>query len=243
MAPKFNASVSIDCVVFGFDGESVQVLLVKRSGAQGALRQDTDYKLPGSMIYEEENLSSAASRVLEELTGLNDVFLKQLHVFSDPCRVDGDELEWLKSFYRIDTSRVITVAYYALLKLNDKITLHTTRKYAKWIDVQSIRHLALDHKKIVMAALERLSQEMSNSAVAFELLPKKFTIRQLQSLYESVFGESIDNRNFRKKILSLGYLTATGEREQGVAHKPAQYYTFNKAKYQREQKGKFRLNL
>ena len=117
------------------------------------------------------------------------------------------------------------------------------RKKAKWVDVQSIRSLGLDHKEIVMCALETLSRELMQLHIAFELLPRKITIRQLQNLYEAVLGIEIDNRNFRKKILSSGYLIPTNEKEEGVAHKPAQYYIFNKTQYEREQKSKFRLNF
>lgn len=242
MTPQINNSISVDCVVFGFDGTALNVLLVRRNLA-GELGEGQDYKLPGSMIFEEEDLSQSAYRILEQMTGLQDIYLRQLHVFSDPKRVHGGELEWLNKFYEIKTSRVVTVAYYSLVKLNSKIVAHTKQKFAKWIDVQSIRQLGLDHKRIVMKALETLSHELVQSPIAFELLPKKFTLRELQNLYEAVLGIEIDNRNFRKKIMASGYITATDEKQSGVAHKPAQYYIFNKAKYEREQKAKFRLNF
>lgn len=242
MSPKFNCSVSVDCVVFGFDGKQLKVLLIKRNEMEGT-DFNNESKLPGSMIYEDESLSSAAYRVLEEMTGLRDVFLKQLHVFSEPDRIVGAELDWINQYYGMNTSRVITVAYYSLIKLNSKIEAHTKRKSAKWVEVQSIRLLGLDHKKIVMRALETLSIQLTQQPIAFELLPKKFTIRALQDLYEAIFGVEIDNRNFRKKILSSGYLTPTYERQEGVAHKPAMYYIFNKTLYQKEQKAKFKLNF
>ncbi len=239
---KVNSSISVDCVIFGFDGKALNVLLIKRQ-QRNEVGDKEDYKLPGSMIYENETLSQAAYRVLGQTTGLENIYLKQLHVFSDPERVRGEDLEWLNDFYQINTSRVVTVAYYSLVKLNNRILSYTMRKKARWMDVQSIRQLGLDHKEIVMCALETLSRELMQSPIAFELLPKKITIRQLQNLYEAVLGIEIDNRNFRKKILASGYLVATNEREQGVAHKPAQYYIFNKTKYEREQKSKFRLNF
>lgn len=239
---KVNSSISVDCVIFGFDGKALNVLLIKRQ-QRNEVGDKEDYKLPGSMIYENETLSQAAYRVLGQTTGLENIYLKQLHVFSDPERVRGEDLEWLNDFYQINTSRVVTVAYYSLVKLNNRILSYTMRKKARWMDVQSIRQLGLDHKEIVMCALETLSRELMQSPIAFELLPKKITIRQLQNLYEAVLGIEIDNRNFRKKILASGYLIATNEREQGVAHKPAQYYIFNKTKYEREQKSKFRLNF
>lgn len=239
---QINSSISVDCVIFGFDGASLNVLLIKREQKNG-IEDKEDYKLPGSMIYEDETLSQAAYRVLAQTTGLENIYLKQLHVFSDPKRVRGEDLAWLNRFYQINTPRVVTVAYYSLVKLNDRILTYTMREKAKWVDVQSIRSLGLDHKEIVMCALETLSRELMQLHIAFELLPRKITIRQLQNLYEAVLGIEIDNRNFRKKILSSGYLIATNEKEQGVAHKPAQYYLFNRAQYEREQKSKFRLNF
>ena len=239
---QINSSISVDCVIFGFDGTSLNVLLIKREQKNG-IEEKEDYKLPGSMIYEDETLSQAAYRVLAQTTGLENIYLKQLHVFSDPERVRGEDLAWLNRFYQINTPRVVTVAYYSLVKLNDRILTYTMRKKAKWDDVQSIRSLELDHKEIVMCALETLSRELMQLHIAFELLPRKITIRQLQNLYEAVLGVEIDNRNFRKKILSSGYLIPTNEKEQGVAHKPAQYYIFNKTQYEREQKSKFRLNF
>ena len=239
MDTSFNPSVSVDCVIFGFDGTALKILLVERE----TKKEDAtvpDHKLPGSLIRQDEDLRSAAYRVLEEMTGIRNIYLKQLHVFSEPRRVEGEYLRWLREYYRVETDRVITVAYYSLLKLNKGIELHTRRKHAVWADVQQVRHLALDHKKILMEALSTLSRELIHSPIAFELLPRKFTIRQLQSLYEGILGIEIDNRNFRKKIFSLGYLIPSTEYEANVAHKPARYYTFNKTAYEKELRRKFR---
>ena len=241
MDSSFNPSVSVDCVIFGFDGTALKILLIEVE--RNTEREDTappDYKLPGSLIRQDEDLRSAAYRVLEEMTGIRDIFLKQLHVFSEPRRVEGEYLRWLREYYRVETDRVITVAYYSLLKLSKGIELHTRRKRAVWADVQHVRHLGLDHKKILVEALSTLSRELTHSPVAFELLPRKFTIRQLQSLYEGILGIEIDNRNFRKKIFASGYLTPTAEYETNVAHKPARYYTFNKTAYEKALRRKLR---
>ena len=117
---QINSSISVDCVIFGFDGTSLNVLLIKREQKNG-IEEKEDYKLPGSMIYEDETLSQAAYRVLAQTTGLENIYLKQLHVFSDPERVRGEDLAWLNRFYQINTPRVVTVAYYSLVKLNDRI--------------------------------------------------------------------------------------------------------------------------
>lgn len=220
MSIQMNQSLSVDCAVFGFNGKSLKVLLIERRYYAPDTRLDK-LKLPGAMILDNETLPQAAYRVLEEATGLRDVYLKQMDIFSDPNRVSGEELEWINRYHGIRTERVVTVGYYALVKLDTRTVAYTTAKGAQWVDVDSIQRLAMDHKQILSAALAVLCREMLQSPVAFELLPRKFTIRALQNLYSAVLGIEIDNRNFRKKILASGFLTPTAEREQGVAHKPA----------------------
>lgn len=232
---QINDSISVDCVIFGFDGTSLKCLLIERA--------DKDYKLPGNMIRQNEDIQSAAYRVLEELTGLKEVFLQELSVFSDPNRICGSELDWINNSYQINTTRVVTVAYYALVKLNAQIRVHSKANKTIWADIQSINRLAMDHKMILVDALSTLNKNLLNSPIAFELLPKKFTIRQLENLYKAILGVEIDNRNFRKKILDCGYIICTGEREKNVAHKPALYYTFDKNKYKKELKNNFKLNF
>ena len=237
MSIQMNQSLSVDCAVFGFNGKSLKVLLIERRYYAPDTRLDK-LQLPGAMI-----LPQAAYRVLEEATGLRDVYLKQMDIFSDPNRVSGEELEWINRYHGIRTERVVTVGYYALVKLDTRTVAYTTAKGAQWVDVDSIQRLAMDHKQILSAALAVLCREMLQSPVAFELLPRKFTIRALQNLYSAVLGIEIDNRNFRKKILASGFLTPTAEREQGVAHKPAQYYTFNKNAYKKALKAKLKLGF
>lgn len=237
----YNNSISIDCVILGFDGKQLKVLLVRQSRIMSH-EGEASLKLPGSMIFQDENLTEAAYRVLEEMTGLRNVFLKQFYVFSDPKRVEGKELEWVQKEYSITTTRVVTVAYYSLLKLNEKILRHTNYKRALWIDAQTIKRLGLDHKNILMQALKTFSERLMQEPIAFELLPKKFTLRSVQNLYEAVFGIDIDNRNFRKKILACGYLVSTNEKEKDVPHKAALLYMFNKTLYDKDQSVKFKLN-
>lgn len=242
MSIQMNQSLSVDCAVFGFNGEALKVLLIERRYYKPDTRLDP-LKLPGAMILENETLPEAAYRVLEEATGLKDVYLKQMEIFSDPRRVSGEELEWIYRYHGIRTERVVTVGYYALVKLDARTIAYTTAKGAQWVDVESIQRLAMDHKQILTSALAVLCREMLQSPVAFELLPRRFTIRQLQTLYSAVLGIEIDNRNFRKKLLSSGFVTPTAEKEQGVAHKPARYYTFNKHAYQKALKEKLRLGF
>ncbi len=243
MQVQTNHSLSVDCVVFGFNGQTLKVLLVERRDQTTQQAEKREYKLPGSMILEAETLPNAAIRVLAEITNLRDIYLRQTHIFSDPNRVNSDELRWINEFHKVETQRVVTVGYYALVKLDARMIEHTTSKGAHWAAVEGIKHLAMDHKQILGDALEMLCNEIVSSPIAFELLPRKFTIRQLQNLYAAILGTEIDNRNFRKKILTSGFLTHTGEKEHGVAHKPAEYYTFNKAAFNKAAKQKFKLGF
>lgn len=243
MQVQTNHSLSVDCVVFGFNGQTLKVLLVERKYGTIKPKQEREYKLPGSMILEAETLPNAAIRVLAEMTNLRDIYLRQTHIFSDPNRVNSEELQWINEYHHIDTQRVVTVGYYALVKLDHRMIEHTTSKGAHWAAVDTIKHLAMDHKLILSDALDVLCNEIVSSPIAFELLPRKFTIRQLQNLYAAILGVDIDNRNFRKKILTSGFLTPTGEKEQGVAHKPAEYYTFNKVVFNKVAKSKFKLGF
>lgn len=242
MTIQMNSGISVDCVVFGFDGKDLRVLLIKRKYPLDDLSAE-DLKLPGAMILENETLPQAASRVLEESTGLSQIYLKQVGIFSDPDRVSPNELAWICSYHNITTERVVTVGYYALVKLTDRMISYTTKRGASWVRVDDIHYLVMDHMKILGEALLALQKEMILSPIAFELLPKKFTIRQLQNLFSAVTGISIDNRNFRKKILSSGLLKPTLEKEKGVAHKPAMYYEFNRSSYKKAMKDKTGLEF
>ncbi len=242
MTIETSSAISVDCAVFGFDGKSLKVLLIKRRYPIDDLSAD-DLKLPGAMILENETLPEAAERVLEESTGLSNIYLKQTSIFSAPDRVNEKEMEWICKFHGINTRRVVTVGYYALVKLNQGIVNYTQRKGARWVEVDSIRSLIMDHMEILADALSNLQKEITHTPVAFELLPKKFTIFQLQSLFEAISGVKIDNRNFRKKILTSGLIAPSGEYEKNVSHKPAQFYTFNKSVYHKAMKDKFKLNF
>lgn len=225
LAPNYS-SVSVDCVLFGFDGSALKCLLVERS--------PNIYKLPGSLIYENEDIPSAAYRILVEMTGVNKIFLKEFSVFSAPNRLNQAELLWINEHYKVNTTRVVTVAYYALVKLDSRIRSNTKYKNIIWRDVEQINKLAMDHKTILTEALSVLTNDLLYTSIAFELLPPKFTIKALKDLYEIILGIEIDDRNFRKKLKESEYLVPTGEREQNVAHKPAEYYIFDKHKYKKQ---------
>ncbi len=193
------------------------------------------------MILENETLLEAAHRVLLEATGLESVYLQQTSIFSDPNRVTPSEIEWIANYHNIETKRVVTVGYYALVRLTPKIMRHTAMKQARWCQCDEIRELALDHMEILTHSRERLRNDFQHSPVAFELLSKRFTIRELQDLFAAVMGVKIDSRNFRKKLLALEIIRGTGIREKGVSHKPAEYYVFDSVAFRKASKNRFRL--
>jgi len=227
----FNPHLSVDCVVFGFDGQNLKVLLIEQVYDQAG--RTGKFKLPGDLIIEQEDLDDATKRVLHELTGLSDIFLTQFGVFGHPKRIsDPKDLDWLESASGAKITRVVTTAYLSLIKLDSTKHENVVNAKASWHRVQSLPRLAFDHEEIVHAGLRALKQKLKFEPVVFELLPGKFTIRQIQNVYECILGQKLDNRNFRKKLLKAPYLEAMNEKQDGVAHKPARYYCFNKEKYQ-----------
>jgi len=209
-------AVAVDCVIFGLDLETkdLKVMLIER---------DLDpfagmWAIPGGFVRRGESLERAAARELEEETGINDVFLEQLYTFGDPGR---DPRGW-----------VISVAYYALVSPEGhRVVARTDARQAAWFTVKRLPRLAFDHARIVQAALERLRGKLSYAPVGFELLPRKFTVRQLQNLYEIVIGRKLDNRNFRKKIFGMDLLRELDEMQHGVPHRAARLYSFDERKY------------
>ncbi len=209
-------ALTVDCVVFGVDDEDLKVLLVRRDGEPFAGR----WALPGGFVNEDEDLADAARRELQEETGLEKVFLEQLYTFGAPGRDPR--------------GRVVSVAYYALVKLADhRVRAATDAREASWFAVWDTPALAFDHERILQTALQRLKGKVRYQPLGFELLPEKFTLTQLQRLYETVLERELDKRNFRKKILGMGLLDETDEIQQDVAHRAARLYRFNRRKYDR----------
>ena len=186
---RFNPNVSVDCVIFGFDGERLKVLLIDRGQEiNGKNSEEKIYALPGNLIREDENLDNAAERVLDELTGLSDIFLEQFGSFGAPDRLTKEQdLEWLKSIRAEPEARVITVAYYSLIRA-DQYEIHASgfAKEAFWYDIDDMPKLGFDHKDIIEKALTQLKFKRKNQPIGFELLPEKFTLGQLQKLYEAI---------------------------------------------------------
>lgn len=208
-------ALTVDCVVFGFTGDSLQVLLIRR----GIAPFSGSWALPGGFVHMEETLDQAARRELEEETHLQNVFLEQLYTFGTPARDPR--------------GRVISVAYYALVRPDQHpATGDSDAAEAAWYPLEKLPPLAFDHAQILSTALDRLRGKIRYQPVGFELLPKKFTLGQLQALYEAILGRAIDKRNFRKKLLAFDFLVPTGEFTTGTAHRPARLHRFDHRKYQ-----------
>lgn len=236
---NLNPHISVDCVIFGFDSTELKILLVEREKLpnEDPRLPSGLMKLPGNLIDETEDLDESAYRVLKELTGLDKIYLKQLSVFGNSDRLDVvNDLLWLKTTSGMTIDRVVTVAYYSLVKINESDPQAHINSNAFWLPINKVPHLIFDHNKIIYKALETVRKELRTEPIGFELLPKKFTLRQLQNLYEVILGTSLDNRNFRKKISKLEYLIPLDEKEKGVNHKPAQFYRFDKKIYTKHQK-------
>lgn len=237
-----NPSLSVDCVIFGLDTDeqSLKILVYERDIFPGRDSGNKNLKFPGSLVPEEEDLDEAAYRVLKDLTGLNKVCLKQFQAFGDPDRIKFDEeRDWSERHYGIKINRVITIAYYALIRIDKQNPDQALIKdKLRWIDVDKASDLAFDHSYILNKAREALQQDLIlQNVMTFELLPEKFTLNQLQSMYELILENRLDKRNFRKKIGKAEYIVAVGEKQQGVAHKPAMLYRFDKLKFNNKREG------
>lgn len=228
-----NPRVSTDCVIFGFDNSKLNLLLITRKSKQSGESQRM--ALPGDLIYEDENLDQAASRVLGELTGLKDIYLQQIGAFGDPERLSASEdRDWLESVREQPDARVITVAYFSLVNMRDYAPQASSfAASARWVPLEMVRELAFDHHDILNEAKRRLRETLKNKPVGFNLLPEKFTLTQLHHLYEAILDKPLDKRNFRRKMLKLNILTRLEEKQKGVPHKPSRYYTFNQENYER----------
>lgn len=222
-----NPNVSVDCVVFGFDFENLNVLLIQQKEDDN-LKKTPRYALPGDLVNIDENLDDAAYRVLNELTSINKIYLKQFRSFGDPKRLSKPEDQfWIKKLREQPAARVITVAYFSLIKMNDVNPQPASfAGNTLWINVNDIPKLAFDHNKILNTAIETLRDDLNYKQIGYELLPKKFTLSQLQSLHEVVLGVKLDKRNFRKRIKRDDIVKPLNEKQKGVLHKPAQLYSF-----------------
>jgi len=227
----YNPHVSVDCVVFGFDGSKLKVLLIERTiNEQNELYNDK--KLPGSIILTDEDLDDAASRVLTELTGLKNIYLSQFRSFGNPKRTDNPrDILWLENTTQLKIGRIVTVAYVALIKIDRKIQFKSEISQANWYDLNEVAtmNLAFDHAEIIKKGLEYIRHSLDiEPYLLFELLPRKFTLSQLRSLYDTVHQTNSDVRNFQKKVALWAYVVALDEMEEGVPHRAARLYKFKR---------------
>lgn len=235
MEQSINLHVSVDCVLIGFDGERFRVLLIKQmNDSQPPL--PTTMKLPGSLIYNDEDLDDAAKRVLHELTGLKNVKLIQFKAYGSKNRTrNPKDVVWLTRFHSLDgmkVERIVTVAYLSFLKIDRKMEKLSNKYDARWIPVNEVKELAFDHLQIVRDALVKIRHYVDAYPVLlFDLLPRKFTAAQLRSLFQLVYNRDFDVRNFHKKIMQMPYVVPLEEKEVGVSHRAARYYKFDRVAY------------
>ena len=221
-------ALTVDCVVFGFDPEhaDLQVMLIQRD----AEPFKGQWALPGGFVHMDETLDSAARRELREETGVADLYLEQLHTFG--------------AVQRDPRTRVVSVAYYALVRMSDHhVHAATDAADAAWFNIHDASGLAFDHDEICELALRRLRARIRTRPIGFELLPTRFTLTQLQHLYEAILGETLDKRNFRRKVHKTGIVVATGEVQKDVAHRAAQLYAFDRDQYAALQEAGFHFEI
>lgn len=204
---------AVDCIIFGFDGRSLKILLIHR----GFEPEIGKWSLMGGFIQPQESADLAASRILKNLTGLEGVYLEQLFTFTDPKR---DPVE-----------RTLSIAYFALIDIHKYEKQISEAYHPEWFPLNKVPQLIFDHGKMVEMAKEKLRYKAAMHPILFELLPKKFTLPQLQNLYESVYGTSFDKRNFSRKVLSTKLLVKQGDKDKTGSKKGAFYYKLNARRY------------
>lgn len=211
--PKFY--VAIDCIIFGFNAGEISLLLLKRNfePAMG------EWSLMGGFVQEGESVDDAAKRVLTELTGLDKVYMEQVGAFGEIDRDPGE--------------RVISVAYYALININNYDRALVQKHNAYWININQLPDLIFDHPQMVELARKLMQQKASYEPIGFSLLPELFTLSQLQSLYEAIYGEPMDKRNFRKRILDMAYIEKTDKIDKTGSKRGAALYRFNEKAYRK----------
>lgn len=232
---SFFPGISVDCVLFGFHARSLRVLLLK-------LKKADTWSLPGGFVYREEDVDHAARRVLKERTGLGDILLRQFQLFGKAQRVTrshGDRLEALGLVHPDQADwfrqRFISMGYFALVEYSQvqSPTLDPISELCEWVEWEELPPMMLDHHEIASQAREALRKEILEQPIATTLLPERFTMPELQALFETVLGRQLDRRNFQRKMQSQGIVIRTNERRQGGAHKSPWLYEFDKIQYRK----------
>jgi 8-oxo-dGTP diphosphatase len=220
-------NLSIDCVILGFDNDQkLKILLIKKLISE---REEFQYAIPGDLLEENEDLLCGAKRILKNLTSLENLFLKQFRIFGDPLRTkEKKDQAWLKLYRKKPEERVVTVGYLSLVKMEDYIPQASSFALdAEWVGLKDVpENLAFDHNEIIKSGLLYLKNQLDHKMIS-NLLPSKFTLSQLQYIYEILLDEKLDKRNFRKNISKIDVIKKTKEKQEGVAHKPAYLYTYD----------------
>lgn len=217
--------VAVDCVIFGFDGENLKLLLIKRNFEP----QKGKLSLMGGFVNDQESIDNAARRVLKTLTGMDNIYMQQLNTYGDPQRDSGE--------------RTISVAYYALIKITAIDQQKTEQYNALWIPIKSVPSMIFDHNTMVQDALIQVREKSKFQPIGFELLSEKFTIPQLKKLYDSIYQKDFDKRNFSKKILSMNILERLNEKEHSNSIRAASLFKFDKKKYLKQINKGFHFEL
>ncbi len=217
--------LAVDCIIFGFDQEDLKILLIKRNFEP----EKGKWSLMGGFLKRQENLNMAANRILFQLTGIEKIYMEQLYAFSE---VDRDPAE-----------RTISVAYFALINIIEHDKSLSDKHSAKWFSVTELPELIFDHSEMITKAIRRLRYKTSKNPIGFELLPEKFTMRQLQKLYESILGEELDKRNFINKINALDILIKLEEKDMNSSRKGSFLYKFDAKKYRQKVEEGFSFKL
>jgi 8-oxo-dGTP diphosphatase len=242
MAREIIPNLSVDVVLFGFDSKELNVLLVERTliNQQDNSVVFSDYTLTGNHVLLGENPDEAAIRILNDLTGLHDIYLEQFHTFGNVDRLinQKDQL-WTQSLELHIPNHVITVGYYSLIDCTTVEITHHYNREVRWFPVKKMPELGFDHAIIMQKALERLRIKLKQEPIGFELLTEKFTLTQVQLLYEAILGTRFDPRNFRKKISQMKYVIPLNEKQTSVRHKPAQLFIFSRDVYERTRKERY----
>lgn len=244
MKAEIIPNISVDCVIFGFDNstKSLNVLLIDRylKLEDSDTPVVNDYVLRGFHTLDDETIDETANRVLKELTGLDHLYKKQFKVFGDPNRLRNEkDVIWAQ--HEHFNQRTITIAYYILLPI---AVVQKENKYnPQWFPVNELPELGFDHKKIITEAYADLKEDALSKPIVFELLEDKFTIKDLQDAYEAILGVEIDNRNFRRKLITKKYIIALDEKQVGVSKKPSQLYMFSKDVYQKIYKESYLISI
>lgn len=230
---NIHPGLSVDCVLFGFDNNELKILLLK-------LKKMDKWALPGGFVEKDKDVSTGANEVLKERIGLENIFLKQFYLFGNVSRNENSHTKLLikenllpKDLETWFQQRFVTVGYYALVEYSKVIetTVDFISEFCEWHSIHNLPEMILDHKEIIEKAHQTLKRELNSEPIGLNLLPKQFTMPQLQALYETVLEKKLDRRNFSRKMRNYNILTATDKRRVGVRHKAPILYEFDEIKY------------